>query len=310
MSKMLNKSSQAYAATIAAFLFLTAGSAPCASVPYDNDYAFGVDVSFVKSRVDRGGEYRDADEVRHPLGILRDHGYNWGRVHLCNEPVRRLPQTLDYVIASGRDLKEHGMKFLLDLIFSNGWANPTTQPTPSLWEDMSHEERVQAVYEFCRDTLTALRDADAMPDMVQVGNEIGNGFLWLGDTAWSIFNQASPEQIDQYLADRAGKGFNVVQGCIVLWNGLRRPNPDGELPFIDRDPSQINEAFFKNVDGIIDKAERHGLYMAILPVWIKGYIRNLSGRRRLLRLHLHARRPNRRNRPRRTLRRHTDRALV
>jgi hypothetical protein len=119
--------------------------------------------------------------------------------------------------------------------------------------------------------LQKIRIADNHRYFVQAD---GTPFFWLGDTAWSIFNQASQEQVDQYLADRAEKGFNVVQGCIVLWNGLRRPNPDGELPFIDRDPSQINEAFFKNVDAIIDKAERHGLYMAILPVWIKGYIRD------------------------------------
>ncbi|MCO6044040.1 glycoside hydrolase family 140 protein [Aeoliella sp. ICT_H6.2] len=119
--------------------------------------------------------------------------------------------------------------------------------------------------------LQQIRIADSQRYFVQAD---GTPFFWLGDTAWSIFNQASPEQVDQYFADRAEKGFNVVQGCIVLWNGLRRRNPDGELPFIDDDPSQINEAYFKNVDAIIDKAERHGLHMAILPVWIKGYIRN------------------------------------
>jgi hypothetical protein len=121
--------------------------------------------------------------------------------------------------------------------------------------------------------LQKIRVADNHRYFVQAD---GTPFFWLGDTAWSIFNQASPAQVDQYLADRAGKGFNVVQGCIVLWNGLRRANPDGELPFIDRDPSQINDAFFENVDAIIEKAERHGLYMAILPVWIKGYIRETN----------------------------------
>lgn len=173
----VNPSSVA-AASVAAWMFLAAGSAAGESVPYENEYAYGADISFVKSQVDRGAEFRDGGEVKHPLLILRDHGYNWGRVHLCNEPVRRLPQDLDYVIASGKALKEQGMKFHLDLMFSNGWANPTMQPTPAPWEDMSHEQRVEAVHEFCRDALTAMREAGATPDMVQVGNEIGNGFLW------------------------------------------------------------------------------------------------------------------------------------
>jgi arabinogalactan endo-1,4-beta-galactosidase len=175
---MYNKPSRAYAATVAAFLFLTAGPASGEGIPYENEYAIGVDVSFVKQRVDRGQQYQDGGDVKHPLTIFQDHGYNWGRIQLCNDPVDRLPQTLDYVIEAGQELKERGMHFLLNLMFSNGWANPTFQPMPSEWVDLTHEERVEAVYEFCRDSVAALRDAGAMPDMVQVGNEIGNGFLW------------------------------------------------------------------------------------------------------------------------------------
>jgi arabinogalactan endo-1,4-beta-galactosidase len=173
----LDKAARRYASAVAAVL-LTAAPVVAESLPYANPYAIGVDVSFVKSRVDAGGQYRDGGDAKHPLAIFRDHGYNWGRIHLCNEPVQRLPQTRDYVIASAKELKQHGLKFHLDLMFSNGWANPMVQPTPTLWQAMSHEQRVQAVYEFCRDTIAALRDADVMPDMVQVGNEISNGFLW------------------------------------------------------------------------------------------------------------------------------------
>lgn len=148
------------------------------SIPYENDYAFGVDVSFVRDREGRGVEYSDDGQVKPALEIFRDHGYNWARVHLCNEPVERLPQDLDYVIATARDVKEQGMKLVLDLMFSNGWANPTMQPTPERWVDMEHAERVEAVYEFCRDTITTMREANVLPEMVQIGNEIGNGFLW------------------------------------------------------------------------------------------------------------------------------------
>ncbi|MBN1974374.1 MAG: glycosyl hydrolase 53 family protein [Sedimentisphaerales bacterium] len=152
--------------------------ARAASLPYENEYAFGVDASFVKQAMDQGRSFRDANEVKPPLQIFHDHGYNWARVHLCNPPVRGIPQTLEYVIASGQLIKQQGMKFLLDFMFSNNWANPTTQPMPSAWVDLNHEQRVNVVYEFCRDSIASLRDANALPDMVQVGNEIGNGILW------------------------------------------------------------------------------------------------------------------------------------
>ena len=97
----------------------------------------------------------------------------------------------------------------------------------------------------------------------------GTPFFWLGDTAWSIFNHPKPEDVDLYLDDRAAKGFTVIQGVLALWDYRNRRNPDGELPFVDGDFGKINEAFYKNVDAILNKVEARGMYMAILPFWTK-----------------------------------------
>jgi hypothetical protein len=97
----------------------------------------------------------------------------------------------------------------------------------------------------------------------------GTPFFWLGDTAWSIFNHPKPADVDVYLDDRAAKGFTVIQGVIALWDYNNRRNPDGQLPFLNGDLGQINEAFYTNVDSILDKVEAHGMYMAILPYWHK-----------------------------------------
>jgi hypothetical protein len=103
----------------------------------------------------------------------------------------------------------------------------------------------------------------------------GTPFFWQGDTAWCIFNHASPADVDLYLDDRAAKGFNVIQGCVAVWDYRTRANPDGEVPWVNGDPGQINEAYFKNVDAVIDKAAARGMYMAILPFWTKN---NITGR--------------------------------
>lgn len=71
---MLNRHLRVHAAEVAVLLFFMAGTAPGEGFPYENEYAFGVDVSFVKSSVDRGREYQGANEVKHPLTIFRDHG--------------------------------------------------------------------------------------------------------------------------------------------------------------------------------------------------------------------------------------------
>ena len=97
----------------------------------------------------------------------------------------------------------------------------------------------------------------------------GTPFFWQADTAWGIFNHAAPADVDAYLDDRKAKGFNVIQGVIALWDYTRHTNADGELPFINGDLGQINEAYYKNVDSILDKVQAHGMYMAILPYWHK-----------------------------------------
>jgi arabinogalactan endo-1,4-beta-galactosidase len=167
-------------------VIVIAGLLPVAAVlkgqdiPYNNSYAFGLDVSFVKQQEDNGNKFMDADSTVKPcLQIFREHGYNWGRIMICNEPTSsRLPQDTKYVVSSAQDLKKYGYRFLLDYMMSNGWANPMVQPVPSAWENLNHPDKVKAVYQYVKESMTVLKDAGVMPEMVQVGNEIGNGFLW------------------------------------------------------------------------------------------------------------------------------------
>ena len=162
------------------FVIFSPSISDCAlarSLPYQNDYAFGLDISSVKQTVERGAEYNDEGQVKPPLQIFRDHGYNWSRIRICNKPAR-LPQDREYVISLAREAKKFGFKFLLVFMYSNSWADPTNQPTPRQWRDMTHEERVTALYEFTRQTIQSCSDANCLPDMVQIGNEIGNGLLW------------------------------------------------------------------------------------------------------------------------------------
>jgi arabinogalactan endo-1,4-beta-galactosidase len=64
---------------------------------------------------------------------------------------------------------------------------------------------VQTVYNYTRDTFKALVDANAMPDMVQIGNEISNGMLWPDGKL--------PENWDN-LAELLQAGINGVDaGC-------------------------------------------------------------------------------------------------
>jgi hypothetical protein len=96
----------------------------------------------------------------------------------------------------------------------------------------------------------------------------GTPFFYLGDTAWELFHRLNREQADQYLRNRANKGFTVIQAvALAELNGLRDPNPYGHLPLLNEDPTQPNEDYFKHVDYIINKAGELGLYIGLLPTW-------------------------------------------
>nr|MCR4860682.1 arabinogalactan endo-1,4-beta-galactosidase [Bacteroidales bacterium] len=151
---------------------------PTGQLPFDNTYAFGNDLSFVLQNEKRGAEFYDTDGTRKSAWeIFRNHGYNWARLMICNEPSR-LGQTLDYVVEGAKKLKENNTHFALDFMMSDGWSNPMTQPTPSSMREMTHKQRVDAFYDYVHHVITTLRDAGVQPEIVQVGNEISNGAFW------------------------------------------------------------------------------------------------------------------------------------
>jgi arabinogalactan endo-1,4-beta-galactosidase len=141
------------------------------------EYAIGADLSFLKSAEDRGFRFKENNEVKPGLKIFRDHGYNWIRIRVFNEPSD-LPNNLEYTIALAKSAKAEGFKFLLDFHYSDTWADPGKQFIPKAWNGMSHKQLVEAVFNYSKETIIAFRDAGVMPDMVQPGNEVINGILW------------------------------------------------------------------------------------------------------------------------------------
>ena len=96
----------------------------------------------------------------------------------------------------------------------------------------------------------------------------GKPWFYLGDTAWLIFQRLSRAETEEYLQDRASKGFTVIQSYVIRGLGLQHPdgptNLLGEIPFIDRDPTRPNEAFFQHVDNVVHRANELGLVMALV----------------------------------------------
>ena len=87
----------------------------------------------------------------------------------------------------------------------------------------------------------------------------GTPFFWLGDTLWELFREFSLDDAKAILENRKNKGFSAIQ---IMFTGVgdgKKPNIEGQTPWINNDPAAPNEAYFKRVDSIIDFARSIGL---------------------------------------------------
>jgi arabinogalactan endo-1,4-beta-galactosidase len=145
------------------------------------NYAVGADVSFLAKCEQDGVVFKENGQSKDVLAILREHHYNWVRLRIFHDPAAapdHLPNDLNYTLALARRAKAMGFRILLDMHYSDSWADPGKQPMPAAWAKLNHKQLVKHVFNYTRDTIAAFAQQGLMPDMVQAGNEITNGMLW------------------------------------------------------------------------------------------------------------------------------------
>lgn len=155
------------------------------------EFIKGADISFVDEIESEGGAFYENGEPRDVLDILKDSGVNAARLRVWNNP------NFDYcnprkTVKMAKRIKEKGLHFLLDFHYSDYWADPGKQHMPKEWEGLSFPQLVEAVESFTASLLRELGAAGAMPDMVQIGNEITCGMIWEAGRVDGEYN--TPEQ--------------------------------------------------------------------------------------------------------------------
>lgn len=122
-----------------------------------------------------------------------------------------------------------------------------------------------------------------------IAHEDGTPFLWIGDTAWGMFQQLTREEVDLYLDNREALGFTVIQS-VAYWSphggGMKR-SPDnaanayGHRPFAGPErspntseplvveggsPTSPND-YWDHFDYVIEAVRKRGMVLALLPCW-------------------------------------------
>ncbi len=169
-------------------LLLLVGAAP-ATQPFHRSAPFliGADISWVQEDEASGATFYDRGERKDVFQILKDRGFNAIRLRVFVNPAapkgyaatsKEAFCDLPHTLVMAKRVHDAGMTLLIDLHYSDTWADPGKQFTPAAWESLDADRLRKAVYQHTFEVLSALRKQETPPQMVQIGNEITNGMLW------------------------------------------------------------------------------------------------------------------------------------
>lgn len=149
------------------------------------EFIKGMDISTLIEQKQYGAKYYDDGVEGDLFDILMNNGCNSVRLRLWNDPYDEDGNAygagtndINKVMALSKRAKAHNMSTLLDLHYSDFWADPGKQNVPKAWRGLGVDELEEAVYKYTVKVMKRLHDEDAAPGMVQVGNEVTNGLLW------------------------------------------------------------------------------------------------------------------------------------
>jgi arabinogalactan endo-1,4-beta-galactosidase len=159
-------------------------------------FILGADISWLPESEARGVKYSDGSVQKDVFEILKDHGFNYIRLRLFNDPKAASGGSaattgavysgyssqgfcdLAHTKAMALRIKAAGMRFCLDFHYSDNWADPGKQYKPHAWANATFSALTDSVREFTKYVISELQKQGTTPHSVQVGNEITSGTIW------------------------------------------------------------------------------------------------------------------------------------
>lgn len=167
----------------------------CPPPPVDLSYLIGMDISSIPELRDFNVWFVDTDGVggKDMLEILKNHSVNAIRLRTFVDPWAQFGYAAaddvcagraepyndkDHIVAFAQEIKQAGFALLLDLQYSDSWTDADSQVIPEAWRGITTVSGMaDQVRSYTQDIISALEQAGARPDIVQIGNEITGGML-------------------------------------------------------------------------------------------------------------------------------------
>ena len=155
-----------------------------------DDFIFGMDASCVPALEASGVKYYNyAGEEQDVFQTLAEAGVNYIRVRVWNDPYDADGNgygggncDIQNAIEIGKRATQYGMKLLVNFHYSDFWADPGKQMVPKAWQGKSLDAKVEALYQFTKESLELLKEAKVDVGMVQIGNETNASMC--GENKW------------------------------------------------------------------------------------------------------------------------------
>ena len=139
--------------------------------------ARGVDVSSLPHVEAHGARFRDPSGEADALTLLRRAGCDAVRLRVWHTPSEP-DASLEAMLALARRAHALDMHVLVDLHYSDTWADPGHQTPPAAWRGLAFAALADSTERWTRDVIAAFVAQGTAPVAVQIGNEVDHGMLW------------------------------------------------------------------------------------------------------------------------------------
>lgn len=140
--------------------------------PTEDTFVRAADVSFVPEIEAAGVSFKYNNTAQDPLLTLKNAGVNYIRIRLWHNPSDGHSGMAEVKQLATR-VRNLGMKVWLTVHYSDTWADPGHQTKPVAWQSLNFTNLKSAVAVYTSQIMSEIN-----PEIIQIGNETNDGFLW------------------------------------------------------------------------------------------------------------------------------------
>ena len=252
--------------------------------PASAQFAKGADVSWLTQMEVEGQKFYGSNGTEMDcMELLKSLGVNAIRLRAWVDPSTsgEWCNTADLVTKAVR-AKNLGMKILIDLHYSDWWADPGKQNKPAAWASQDINTLKASVYNYTVDVMHALKTNSISPDWVQIGNETNDGMLWpdgKASTNMANFAQLVNEGYDavKSISDSSKVIVHISNGFdnhLFRWmfDGLKNNNAKWDVIGMSLYPSSanwstLNDQCLANMNDMISRYNKEVMICEVGMSW-------------------------------------------